>query len=153
MSFRPLCTDCLMWPDPIPYGGTGSGIWPLSSFLIPDLFPLSKMGSGHARLVYTFITQTTPTHWLTFNSQGSWPVNAHSDWKLPTVPEMESLQSERSVSEVTLCKKRNDPPSDILQPSTTAVMCCHLEGDTTISPCPTFMLGEPQCSCKQKWVS
>ena len=74
-----------------------------------------------------------------------WSANASPDWKLPTVPEMESLQS------LFMLKRREklQPVSTIaiLQPAKTATMCklCH-DCARPSPPFPTFFKnGEFHC--------
>jgi len=67
---------------------------------------------------------------------------------LPTVPGMEPLQGERSVSEASLLKRELAclvTAKAFLHPSMSASMCCDMEGDTHPSPRPN-----PFCSlCEQ----
>ena len=81
------------------------------------------------------MTLTTPTHY----GQGSLTTEHSSDRKLPTVPEMEPLQGERSVFYACFVQKRRNiahlaPPKTFLQPATTAAMHCHLVGHTHPPP-------------------
>ena len=75
--------------------------------LVPLVFPLLLAGSP-INLIHSFLQRffagSWPTHYP-FNSQGPPPRNAPPDWKLP---EMESLQGERTVFYTHLCKKAEE---------------------------------------------
>ena len=72
-----------------------------------------------------------------------WPVNAFSDWKLPTVPEME-LPKEAEEPYLHPFKKRREmakpvPTKAFLQPAKAAGMCMAPCGEThSPPPIPPF---------------
>ena len=66
-------------------------LWSVFSFMLRACTK-NLESKRHWSILWGFMTMNTPTYWRALKLRALWPMNAPTDWKLPTVPEMVLLQ-------------------------------------------------------------